>query len=156
MLHFSKTAGYAIHALSCIGAARPGARLVRDIADSTQLKKPYLSKIINQLVRYGLLEAKRGYRGGVSLARPPERISLLQIVQAIEGDAQASPCLFGLKRCPARKRCPAHSRWHKMGKEIEATLRGTMLSAMMAATPAPHGPPRNGSPARPPGRPTPK
>ena len=142
MFHLSKTAGYAVHALSCIGAALPRASLVREIAVCTQLKKPYLSKIINQLVREGLIETKRGYHGGVVLARPPEEISLLQIVQAIEGKSTVSPCLFGLEQCPTLRCCPAHSRWSKVGREMEDTLRTTPLSAMMEATPAPKRRPR--------------
>ncbi|MBI5384618.1 MAG: Rrf2 family transcriptional regulator [Verrucomicrobia bacterium] len=135
MLHFSKTAGYAIHALSCIGASVPQACFVRDIASRTGLQKPYLAKIIVQLVQSGLVRTKRGYRGGVVLARNPEEISLLEVVQAIEGAPSLGTCLFGLKECPARGHCPAHAHWNSTRKEIEETLRRTMLSAVMKVTP---------------------
>ena len=131
MLHLSKTAGYAIHALSCIGAASPRSCIVRSIAKCTGLQKPYLSKIINQLVHHGLVKAKRGYRGGVLLARPPESISLLEVVHAIEGDDPPSPCVFGLEKCPANGTCPAHEQWNAMRAKVEALLGRIMLSEVM-------------------------
>lgn len=135
MLHFSKTAGYAIHALSCIGAAQPKASLIRDVAECTGLRKPYLAKIINQLVHHGLVLAKRGYRGGLLLSRPPEEITLLQIVEGIEGDAHVGPCIFGLGECPAHGQCPAHALWGAMGTKIESALKAISLSEVMACTP---------------------
>jgi Rrf2 family protein len=137
MLHYTKTAGYAIHALSSIGRAYPGTRLVREVAEESGLMKPYAAKIVNQLVHHGLLTGKRGYRGGVTLARSPEDISLFEIVQAVEGDARVSRCVFGLESCPADGRCPAHEAWNRMGKQVEAALKATTLRAVMNSTRVP-------------------
>ena len=133
-MHCSKSAGYAIHALSCIGAAAYPC-LVRDVARCTGLHKPYLAKIINQLARQGLVKAKRGYHGGVVLARPPEKISLFQVMQAVDRDNQRSSCFFGLEKCPMKGRCPAHKPWKKMRQQLEAMLRKTTLNAVIAAIP---------------------
>jgi len=134
MLHYSKTAGYAIHALSCIGAGLPQPSLIRDIARRTRMQKPYLAKIINQLTHHGIIKAKRGCQGGVVLSRPPEEISLFQVVQAVEKPGETM-CLFGLTKCPCNGLCPAHKQWNQIRGEVEGILRSTMLSAMMAATP---------------------
>ncbi len=138
MVHYSKTAGYAIHALSCIGARLPIPSLIRDIAKCTRMHKPYLAKIINSLTHHGLIKAKRGCRGGVVLSRPPEEISLYQIVQAVEKPEETA-CLFGLSKCPCNGLCPAHKQWNNVRREIETALRSTTLSAMMAATPRKNG-----------------
>jgi Rrf2 family protein len=143
MLHYSKTAGYAIHALSCIGAGSPQPSLIRDIAKRTRMQKPYLAKIINQLTHHGLIKARRGCQGGVLLSRPPEEISLFQIVQAVEKPNQTI-CLFGLSRCPCNGLCPAHKQWCQMRNQVETILRSTMLSAVMATTPRA----KNGAKAR--------
>jgi Rrf2 family protein len=135
MQHFSKTAGYAVYTLSFLGAAAPEACLVRDIAGCLGLPKPYLAKIVNQLVHAGLVRAKRGHRGGVMLMRPPERISLLEVVRAIDGGTSVSPCLFGLETCPVGGTCPAHAQWNAMRKQMETTLSRTPLSAMMKSNP---------------------
>jgi len=136
MQHFSKTAGYAIHALSFIGAAAPESCLVRDIAACLGLPKPYLARILNRLAHDGLVTAKRGYRGGVMLVRRPEQISLLEVVRAIDGGAPASVCLFGLETCPVGGTCPAHAQWNAMQKRIEKTLSRTPLSAVMKSNPS--------------------
>ena len=84
MTHFSHTTGYAIEALACL--ARNGSRsmLVREIADLTEMPSPYLSKIFQRLGDAGIVETKRGYKGGVKLSRLPGEISLLQIDAAVE------------------------------------------------------------------------
>lgn len=134
MLHYSKSAGYAIHALSCIGAA-PQAALVREVAKRTGLQKPYLAKILNQLAHQGLVKAKRGYHGGIVLAKPPEKISLLQVVQAVDRDRNGNDCFFGLQSCPVNKRCPAHEKWSELRKQMEAMLRKTTLDQIIAVIP---------------------
>ena len=133
MLHFSKTIGYAVHALSRVGLAEPRPSLVRDIARSTGLKQPYLAQIINQLGHHGLVKSKRGCHGGVLLARPAEEISLWEIARAMEKNVCVSDCLFGLDSCPCQERCPAHEIWGRMGRQIENVLRATRLKDMVEA-----------------------
>ena len=59
--------------------------LVREIAECTEMPAPYLSKVFQRLGDAGIVESKRGYKGGVRLSRTPEEITLLQIDAAIEG-----------------------------------------------------------------------
>jgi Rrf2 family transcriptional regulator, iron-sulfur cluster assembly transcription factor len=133
-MNLTKTTGYAIHALSFLEQANGQSCFVRDIAAGTGIKKPYLARIINQLVHHKFVAAKRGYRGGVTLAVPTEQISLLQIVKAIEGEAWIRPCFFALDDCPGkrggpvRRYCPAHSIWVEMQGRIESVLRDTTLA----------------------------
>ncbi len=131
MLHLSKTAGYAIHAMGCIGAALPHPSFVHEVAQCTGLKQPYLAKIINLLAHHGLVQSKRGSRGGITLGRSAAKISLYQIVMAVEGTETSSECLFGLDECPSKKPCPAHAQWQKMRGRVEALLRKTSLQAVM-------------------------
>lgn len=81
---FSLTTGYAIEALACL--ARNGSRsmLVREIAETTEMPSPYLSKVLQRLGEAGIVETKRGYKGGVKLTRPPSQITLLQIDSAVD------------------------------------------------------------------------
>ncbi len=136
-MNISKTAGYAVHAMTCIGNSRTPMPFIRDIAKKTGLQKPYLAKIINQLARDGLVVAKRGYRGGLALARPPGDITLLEIVMAVDGEGWAGPCIFGLDKnsCPANCRCPAHDRWNEIREQIAAILGATTLTDVMKTIP---------------------
>lgn len=91
MTTFSHTTGYAIEALACLARHGPDSMLVREIVETTEMPLPYLSKVFQRLGDAGIVETKRGYKGGVRLNRPPSEISLLQIDAAVEGQ-KASHC----------------------------------------------------------------
>ncbi len=84
MTTYSLTTGYAIEALACLARHGSDPMLVREIAEETEMPAPYLSKIFQRLGDAGIVESKRGYKGGVRLVRPPSAISLLQIDAAVE------------------------------------------------------------------------
>jgi Rrf2 family protein len=84
VLSYSQTTGYAIEALACLARHRPDIMLVREIAELTEIPPPYLSKIFQRLAEAGIVESKRGYKGGVKLAAAPDQLSLLRISNAAE------------------------------------------------------------------------
>ena len=84
MLCLSQTAGYAILAMSCLDPSGKRRVLAREIAARSGVPSPYLSKLLHALGRAKLIQAKRGYRGGFLFARPPDRIRLLDVVEAVE------------------------------------------------------------------------
>jgi Rrf2 family protein len=142
MMNLSKTAGYAVHALSCLDQAQGRPLFVQEIADRTGIRKPYLARIINRLVHEGLVASRRGYRGGVALACPASSISLWRIVDSLEGQSWSRECFFGLESCPVGRTCPAHAMWSQMRSRIEAALRQTTLADLTRATHAQPPPPR--------------
>ncbi len=98
MTTYSLTTGYAIEALACLARHGNDTMLVREIAEATDMPAPYLSKIFQRLGDAGIIESKRGYKGGVRLSRSPGRITLLEIDAAVEnartgvhGPAEDSP-----------------------------------------------------------------
>jgi len=128
MLALSRTSGYAISALARL--QRPGGAwtLTKDIASAAEIPKAYLSTILNALVRHGLIEAKRGYRGGFVLARPAEKISVLRVIEAVEGHAWQEGCLLGLSRCSDERACPSHAFWKVQREKIEEFLRSLTVA----------------------------
>jgi Rrf2 family transcriptional regulator, iron-sulfur cluster assembly transcription factor len=131
MMCLSQTTGYAVRALICLDKQRGRACLIRDVATCASIPKPYLARIINDLTYKGLVTAKRGYRGGIALARPAGEISLLQIVEAIEGPDWIAPCLLGLNDCVAHDKCPTHIVWQRIAKELKDVMRRTRLADVM-------------------------
>lgn len=67
----------------------------REIAACAGIPKPYLSKILHDLAKSGLIEAKRGYRGGFALSRPPREVSFHDVAVAIEGEGYLPQCMLG-------------------------------------------------------------
>src|SRR3990172_9248376 len=128
MLALSRTSGYAISALARL--AGPGGvwTLAKDIASAAEIPKAYLSSILHALARNGLIKAKRGYRGGFALTKPAEKISLLRVVEAVEGRAWREGCLLGLTQCSDRRACPSHDFWKTERDKIEQFLRSVTLA----------------------------
>ena len=137
MIGLSQTTGYAVHALCCLEDPYCHPRLIRDIAQCTKIPRPYLAKIINQLSREGLVAAKRGYRGGIYLTRPPDQISLLEIIEAIEGQDFIAECMLGLDDCSTPCLCPTHEIWQRVRGEIKEGLRQSNLADILNAVASP-------------------
>jgi Rrf2 family transcriptional regulator, iron-sulfur cluster assembly transcription factor len=139
MLTLSHTTGYAIKALRCLSEKDCASRLITDIAECARVPRPYLAKIINALVRSGLVTARRGIGGGVSLIRRPEEITLLQIVEAVEGKDWLGDCLLNLDECTDLSTCPTHDFWQRIRGEIKEQLGNTTLAAVIAFRKQPSG-----------------
>jgi Rrf2 family protein len=132
MLSLSQTTGYAIKALGCLSEPDCDRRATPEIAECARVPKPYLHKIVNALARHGLVAARRGVGGGVSLARKPEEITLLQIVEAVEGENWLGDCLLGLDECSDQVTCPTHDFWQRIRREITEELSKTTLASVIA------------------------
>jgi Rrf2 family transcriptional regulator, iron-sulfur cluster assembly transcription factor len=111
VLSLSQTTGYAIMALSCLDPTKETLVLERDIATKTGISKPYLSKLLHRLGQAGLIETKRGNKGGVGLAHSPQSITVMDVFVAIEGNAWQDRCLLGLPTCGGKIPCPLHDFW---------------------------------------------
>ncbi|MBK9137313.1 MAG: Rrf2 family transcriptional regulator [Verrucomicrobia bacterium] len=131
MLGLSQTTGYAIKALGCLSEPNCANRSTPEIARCANIPQPYLAKIIRSLARHGLVNARRGVGGGVTLARNPDQITLLEVVLAVEGENWLSDCLLGMDDCSDQARCPTHSFWMRIRQEITDELAKTTLAAII-------------------------
>jgi Rrf2 family protein len=131
MLSLSVTTGYAIKALRCLESDTCRALHITDVARCAGVPRPYLAKIINSLSQNGLVSTKRGYRGGISLARPAVSISLLDIVVAVEGEHWMGDCLLSLENCRVPNECPTMEFWSRIRREIEQELSRWTLADLI-------------------------
>lgn len=123
----SQSSKYAVRACLYL-AANDGPVLSREIADALGAPAQFLAKILQGLARDGVLQSTRGRGGGFRLALPGSRISLLRIVQAIEGPGFGAGCVLGLERCSDEAPCALHDTWKgSRGAFLEA-LEQTCLS----------------------------
>ncbi len=128
MFSLSQTTGYAILALACVKGPKGQPVLVRDVSDATGITKPYLAKIVHALAAKGLVETKRGYKGGILLTRPPEEISLYEVAEAVEGTQWLDRCLLGHAGCSDSRACPLHAFWRPIQDEIRRQLKEMTLA----------------------------
>jgi len=100
ILRISDAANLAIHAMAHITRSRGGVnQTVGEIAAHQGVSEAHLSKVMQRLVKVGLLTSRRGPGGGFLLGRAPELISLLEILEAMDGPMSDCRCLLGRKRC---------------------------------------------------------
>lgn len=135
---YSKPCEYAIRSLSYLAANSRATARADEIARAEGLPLPILAKILQELVRKGLLESQRGPGGGFRLARRPELITLRDIVATIDGLNQFVECAVGLERCSDDSPCPLHDRWKPVRAHFMEFLETTTLDAMAKAR-APKG-----------------
>jgi len=128
MMSLSNTTGYAIRALTCLASYPTPPASIKDLAACSDVPQAYLAKIVKKLNDYGIIESRRGSKGGVWLARPPKLISLWEISLAIEGEEVLSPCLLGSEYCHHGCACPTHAFWMKSREAIRRELEKTKLS----------------------------
>jgi Rrf2 family protein len=110
-----------------------GVALKDEIASTQHIPPSFMAKILGRLVRSGLLRSTRGVNGGFSLSRVAAEISLLQIVEAIEGSIQLTDCAPDPEHCSLSHDCPASSVWLEVQRRMTALLQETTLDALLSA-----------------------
>ncbi len=127
----SQTSRYALHALIVI--ARSGGQAnVRQIAAEATIPTNYLGKILHVLGRRGLLRSSRGAGGGFQLARRPEEIQLLEVIESFEDPQYFARCLLGSERCPEGRPCVAHGLWVPIVEQTRRFFETTTLADLLA------------------------
>lgn len=110
-MQITRQADYAIRAVMYLAQLGPDQKAATSqIAEAQGIPLSFLAKIVAQLSVAGLLSTMRGARGGVTLARPAEEISLLEVVEAIDGPIQLNECVNGYRDCPVED-CGMQSVW---------------------------------------------
>jgi Rrf2 family protein len=105
-MQITRQADYAMRAVAYLANLEPQERAATSqIAEEQQIPPSFLAKIVSQLSVAGLLQTSRGARGGVSLARSPEEISFLEVVEAIDGPILLNECVIDHSSCSFGESC---------------------------------------------------
>lgn len=113
-------------------ARNPGTMAsVTDIAGAMQIPRTFLAKIVQRLARRRILKSVRGSRGGFRLARPAARITLFEIMDAIQGPAPINDCAVDSRRCAFSSRCVVHPVWVDLRKQVESRLKRETIAKFL-------------------------
>lgn len=134
---FSQTVEYALRAVVHLAEHAPSARTTEQIAEATQVPKPYLSKVIQGLCGARILQSKRGVGGGVALVKTPAELTILEVVNAVEPIARIRQCPLGLKTHGVHL-CPLHKRMDNALAMVEAAFQETTLAEILAEPTSSH------------------
>jgi Rrf2 family protein len=140
MLRLSKKADYALIAMKHLalrGDRRSaGSASAREIAELYTIPIELMAKVLQRLVRRGLLASHQGTRGGYQLARPPSDISVADVIQAIDGPVTVTACSTEEGQCEQFAKCNVRDPLWRVRERILAAL-GECTIAELAADPPP-------------------
>lgn len=127
MLRMGKLTDYATVVLASLAQEPARHRAAADLAESTRLKLPTVSKVLKGLQRAGLVISSRGAQGGYRLARPPEQITATQILDVFEGPIAITECSGAASRCGIERQCRVGGAWQRVNAAIRGALDDTTL-----------------------------
>ena len=137
MLRLTRQADYGILLLAEMASSAPGAIVAAsELAATTGLPMPMVSKTLKVLAREGLLVSVRGPRGGYRLSRRAEDISVADVVSALEGPIAMTSCSeTSGGDCGIEAKCRVHGNWLKLNRVVIGALAGLSLAEMAEPSP---------------------
>ncbi len=123
----SEAGSIALHAMIMLSNNPERLVRIREIAVSFNFSEAHLAKVLNRLVKAGLINAIRGPSGGYKLNKPAREISIKKIYEAIEGKLQKNKCMFNISACDGSG-CQLGDFFTEKSQQVEEKLSGTKLS----------------------------
>lgn len=129
----SRKADYGVRAMLDIARQSANVRVVvSEVARRQNIPVFYLAKIMPRLARAGLVNTALGASGGISLALPADQISLLQVIEAVDGSLSLNLCSLDAAQCDQYETCPTCDTWRHAQTQLNQTLANTYLSDLIA------------------------
>ena len=131
MIRLTRQADYGIVILTHY-AQSPAATTcnARELASDVHIPLPMVSKTLKALSRAGLLVSHRGAKGGYSLAREPEQLSVAEILESIEGPLALMECSAGPGHCGTESSCTVRAPWQRINRAVRGALEGMTLAEL--------------------------
>ncbi len=130
-VELTKRGDYAVRAMLALAVA--GERMpltTREIAERTGVPAGFLAQVMADLSRSGLVTGRIGRIGGYRLGRPASSISLLEVIETIEGDSRRTTCVLRGGACSEDGRCAAHASFYSAQEALRASLRDATLATI--------------------------
>ena len=133
MLHLSKAASLAFHAIAIIDASDNETRMTTDkIAEELHVSAAHLAKVLQRLVKGGILKSTRGPHGGFTLAGNPDDTTMYDVYVCVEGPVSETLCVLDSTRC-SRHSCVLGTMLKDVGEIMSTYLKRTRLSDIASA-----------------------
>lgn len=125
----SQTAEYALRAVVALASGKNEARTAQDLARESQVPLDYLSKVLNCLVKAGIVSGQRGRGGGFQTLLPASRLTVLEVVTAVDPLKRIKSCPLGLKAHGVNL-CPLHRKLDDAVKSVEEAFASTTIESV--------------------------
>jgi len=132
-MQITRASDYAVRVMIHLAGLPHGSTVRQSVLSrATDVSGHFLSKVLQKLVRSRLIRSQRGSGGGFSLAVPATSLSLLAIVEAIEGPLRLNQCLMQGPSCERKSWCPAHQVWVEAQAAIVKVLEAASVASLAA------------------------
>ncbi len=122
---------YAVRTVLYLARNRDRMASVTEVAHAMQIPKSFLAKILQRLVRSHILASMRGVKGGFVLAVKPSEITLLDIMESVQGPTGINVCAIDSRRCRLSNTCSVHPVWVQIRKEVERRLKKQTIAKLL-------------------------
>jgi Rrf2 family protein len=127
----STTGTYALRAMSYMARYSLGTRIsAQSMGRDLGIPVTYLGKVLQSLAKYRLLVGYRGRHGGYGLTHSPKKITLYEVLSAVERVDRYGKCILGHAACPGDEHCPMHSLWGVAESKVRTLLQETSLETL--------------------------
>ena len=134
VLQISRRVEYALRAVLRLAGARPNQRLsFKEIAEQEDIPQDYLAKILRSLVERGIVNSRRGANGGYSLAKEPDAISFLEVMEAADSPLAVNLCTPGGDGCTRTIDCAMAAVWTRAENAMRDVLSGTSIAELVGS-----------------------
>ncbi len=134
-LIFSRRCEYALQAILFISSREPGKLVsIKELTKRMELPYHFLGKIFQDLAQKGILRSSKGPEGGFGLAKSADAITLLDIVEAVDGLGFMHQCVMGFPTCSSDKPCPVHDKWGSLRNEVHHMLVSKTVAELVRDT----------------------
>ena len=127
-MQLTREADYAV--LCVLEVARFGRMSAAEVARRQEISPAFLGKIVGSLAKAGVLTTRRGVGGGIDLARSPESLTLLEVVEAVQGPFAINQCLIHNGSCDRQSGCYVYPLWVKAQHDMKAALNVSIADVM--------------------------
>ncbi|MEA2069204.1 MAG: Rrf2 family transcriptional regulator [Verrucomicrobiota bacterium] len=129
ILKISDATALALHSMVHLAIDPGGLSTTAEIAELFEASRHHLAKVHQRLTKAGLIRSNRGPAGGVTLAKKPSKITLLEIYEVMEGSMLCNPCLFGKDTCP-RNDCVLGALLPGLARQVRDYFEKTTLAQL--------------------------
>jgi Rrf2 family protein len=136
-MNLHRQVDYAIRCVTYLSGTRERLATKTEIAQAVRAPDLFVAKILQKLVRSGLVASTRGVRGGFALASDPSKLSVLDVMDVAQEPAAPRPCVLNPRACDFRADCPMHPVWVRIHQSTMRELKKTTIASLAQASKAP-------------------
>ena len=131
-MRITRAGEYAVRCILYMSGREKNQIIIRkEISTAMDIPDQFLGKIAQQLARSGFLEIIQGAKGGYRLLKIPEKITLLEVVEAVSGEIFLNDCIMNPDSCSRSSSCAVNTVWEKAREQLRATLREATFDKLL-------------------------